>query len=134
VIIITSWDGAAAKSELFEWGKCPKDETVLSKKLLSPYFGKVEGDGKTRESYSYPLGRVVDGKAEYDRDGLMAAFSAARGSHTGKVDSEVANKIVRIFKKLYGEDNLTEGMKENATVMPDPYTKYIPKDMRTSRW
>lgn len=115
---MTGWDGASAKSELFEWGVCPKDNTVLSKTKLKPYFGKITGDGKQQGDYSYPLAHVVDGKPQYDRDGLIAAFGAARGSHTGNIDNEVADKVVRIFKKLYGEDNLTEGMKQNERPIP----------------
>jgi hypothetical protein len=120
---ITGWDGQAAKTDLFTWGTCPKNDKILSRKMLEKYFGKVSGDGKKREDYSYPLAKVVNGKPKYDRDGLLAAFSAAKGSHTGEIDNSVADKVAKILKDVFGEDEMTEGteeqIKENAYLMPD---------------
>lgn len=105
------WDGDSAKEGLFSWGKCPKDDSILSKKMLEKYFLKVSGDGKSREDYSYPVARVVDGKPRYDKNGLEAAFAIARGAHTGTVDNSLVEKIVGIYAKEFGEDELPEGMK-----------------------
>lgn len=120
-----SWDGDAAKKSLFEWATDPETGELQPKKL-KPYFGKVTGDGKSRGDYSFPLARVVDGKPEYDREGLIAAFKAARGAHGWGTSPTVAAKVVRIFKKVFGEDELTEGMKELDQKRNSSYGLVIP--------
>jgi len=106
-----TWDGDAAKAELFEWATDPETGELQPDKL-KPYFGKVTGSGKKRGDYSFPLARVVDGEPEYDRDGLIAAFTAARGAHGWGTSPTVVKKVVSIFKKIFGEDELTNGMKK----------------------
>ena len=109
-IKLNEWDGAASKSQLFDFAK--DDDGKLQKEKIENYFLKVEGDGLVESDYSYPVGKVVDGKPEYDLEGLQAAFSAAMGSHTGVEHEKLAEKAASLAKENFGVEMLTEGMKD----------------------
>ena len=105
-----SWDGATSKSQLFDFAR--DEEGNLQKEKIENYFLKVEGDGLVESDYSYPVGKIVDGKPEYDLEGLQAAFSAAMGSHTGVEHEKLAEKAASLAKENFGVEMLTEGMKD----------------------
>jgi len=109
-IKLNEWDGAASKSQLFDFAK--DDDGKLQKEKIENYFLKVEGDGLVESDYSYPVGKVVDGKPEYDLEGLQAAFSAAMGSHTGVEHEGLAEKAAGLAKENFGLEMLTDGMKD----------------------
>jgi hypothetical protein len=128
------WDGALAKEGLFSYAK-DKDGNI-DKGKIEKYFLKVEGDGSTQSQYSYPIGKIVDGKPTYDLSGLSAAFSAAMGSHTSTEHEAIAKKASEIAKKEFGKEKLTPGMmetlgiKENMIVTHngDPIPEQVPID------
>ena len=104
------WDGATSKSQLFDFAR--DEEGNLQKEKIENYFLKVEGDGLVESDYSYPVGKIVDGKPEYDLEGLQAAFSAAMGSHTGVEHEKLAERAASLAKENFGLEMLTEGMKD----------------------
>lgn len=104
------WDGATSKSQLFDFAR--DEEGNLQKEKIENYFLKVEGDGLVESDYSYPVGKIADGKPEYDLEGLQAAFSAAMGSHTGVEHEKLAEKAASLAKENFGVEMLTEGMKD----------------------
>lgn len=105
-----SWDGATNKSQLFDFAR--DEEGNLQKEKIENYFLKVDGDGLVESDYSYPVGKIVDGKPEYDLEGLQAAFSAAMGSHTGVEHEKLAEKAASLAKENFGVEMLTDGMKD----------------------
>ena len=109
-IKLNEWDGAASKSQLFDFAK--DNDGKLQKEKIENYFLKVDGDGSVESDYSYPVGKVVDGKPEYDLEGLQAAFSAAMGSHTGVEHEGLAEKAAGLAKENFGLEMLTDGMKD----------------------
>ncbi len=128
------WDGEGATQSLFKWATCPKNGK-LRPKLLKPYFMRITGDGKSPENYSYPVGKMVDGKPQYDRNGMIAAFTAAMGSHTGTVDSKLAKDIVDLFEQESGSSELTSGMtqiKNNNTVESGTLIKTYKNSIRSA--
>ncbi|MFA5764648.1 MAG: hypothetical protein WC929_00680 [Bacilli bacterium] len=104
------WDGATSKSQLFDFAR--DEEGNLQKEKIENYFLKVEGDGLVESDYSYPVGKIVDGKPEYDLEGLQAAFSAAMGSHTGIEHEKLAERAANLAKENFGLEMLTDGMKD----------------------
>jgi hypothetical protein len=104
------WDGATSKSQLFDFAR--NEEGNLQKEKIENYFLKVDGDGLVESDYSYPVGKIVDGKPEYDLEGLQAAFSAAMGSHTGVEHEKLAEKAASLAKENFGVEMLTDGMKD----------------------
>ena len=104
------WDGATSKSQLFDFAR--DEEGNLQKEKIENYFLKVDGDGLVESDYSYPVGKIVDGKPEYDLEGLQAAFSAAMGSHTGVEHEKLAEKAASLAKENFGVEMLTDGMKD----------------------
>ena len=104
------WDGATSKSQLFDFAR--DEEGNLQKEKIENYFLKVDGDGLVESDYSYPVGKIVDGKPEYDLEGLQAAFSAAMGSHTGVEHEKLAERAASLAKENFGLEMLTEGMKD----------------------
>ena len=104
------WDGATSKSQLFDFAR--DEEGNLQKEKIENYFLKVDGDGLVESDYSYPVGKIVDGKPEYDLEGLQAAFSAAMGSHTGVEHEKLAEKAASLAKENFGLEMLTDGMKD----------------------
>ena len=104
-----AWDGGAAEKGLLDYARDDKGEIQKSK--IEKYFGRVDGDGKTRADYHYPIGKISSGKPVYDEDGLHAAYNAASGAHTGKGEPEVAKKIAGIIKREF-PDSMTKGPKE----------------------
>lgn len=104
------WDGATSKSQLFDFAR--DEEGNLQKEKIENYFLKVDGDGLVESDYSYPVGKIVDGKPEYDLEGLQAAFSAAMGSHTGVEHEKLAERAANLAKENFGVEMLTEGMKD----------------------
>jgi len=104
------WDGATSKSQLFDFAR--NEEGNLQKEKIENYFLKVDGDGLVESDYSYPVGKIVDGKPEYDLEGLQAAFSAAMGSHTGVEHEKLAEKAASLAKENFGLEMLTDGMKD----------------------
>lgn len=104
------WDGATSKSQLFDFAR--DEEGNLQKEKIENYFLKVDGDGLVESDYSYPVGKIVDGKPEYDLEGLQAAFSAAMGSHTGVEHEKLAEKAANLAKENFGLEMLTDGMKD----------------------
>ena len=105
-----SWDGATNKSQLFDFAR--DEEGNLQKEKIENYFLKVDGDGLVESDYSYPVGKIVDGKPEYDLEGLQAAFSAAMGSHTGVEHEKLAERAANLAKENFGVEMLTDGMKD----------------------
>ncbi len=105
-----SWDGATNKSQLFDFAR--NDSGDLQKEKIENYFLKVEGDGLVESDYSYPVGKIADGKPEYDLEGLQAAFSAAMGSHTGVEHEKLAERAANLAKENFGLEMLTDGMKD----------------------
>lgn len=104
------WDGSAAEKRLLDHARDKEGKIQRSK--IDSYFGKVDGDGTTREDYHYPWGDVLDGTLEYDKDGLIEAFKAAfPGAHGQSGDPEVAKEAARLMKAHFPDD-LTEGMLE----------------------
>ena len=104
------WDGATSKSQLFDFAR--DEEGNLQKEKIENYFLKVDGDGSVESDYSYPVGKIVDGKPEYDLEGLQAAFSAAMGSHTGVEHEKLAERAANLAKENFGVEMLTDGMKD----------------------
>ena len=104
------WDGATSKSQLFDFAR--DEEGNLQKEKIENYFLKVDGDGLVESDYSYPVGKIVDGKPEYDLEGLQAAFSAAMGSHTGVEHEKLAERAANLAKENFGVEMLTEDMKD----------------------
>ncbi len=104
------WDGATSKSQLFDFAR--DEEGNLQKEKIENYFLKVDGDGLVESDYSYPVGKIVDGKPEYDLEGLQAAFSAAMGSHTGVEHEKLAERAASLAKENFGLEMLTDGMKD----------------------
>jgi hypothetical protein len=104
------WDGATSKSQLFDFAR--DEEGNLQKEKIENYFLKVDGDGLVESDYSYPVGKIVDGKPEYDLEGLQAAFSAAMGSHTGVEHEKLAERAASLAKENFGVEMLTDGMKD----------------------
>jgi hypothetical protein len=104
------WDGATSKSQLFDFAR--DEEGNLQKEKIENYFLKVDGDGLVESDYSYPVGKIVDGKPEYDLEGLQAAFSAAMGSHTGVEHEKLAERAANLAKENFGVEMLTDGMKD----------------------
>jgi len=104
------WDGATSKSQLFDFAR--DEEGNLQKEKIENYFLKVDGDGLVESDYSYPVGKIVDGKPEYDLEGLQAAFSAAMGSHTGVEHEKLAERAASLAKENFGLEMLTEDMKD----------------------
>ena len=104
------WDGAASKSQLFDFAR--DEEGNLQKEKIENYFLKVDGDGLVESDYSYPVGKIADGKPEYDLEGLQAAFSAAMGSHTGVEHEKLAERAANLAKENFGVEMLTDGMKD----------------------
>ena len=104
------WDGATNKSQLFDFAR--DEEGNLQKEKIENYFLKVEGDGLVESDYSYPVGKIADGKPEYDLEGLQAAFSAAMGSHTGVEHEKLAERAANLAKENFGLEMLTDGMKD----------------------
>ena len=104
------WDGATSKSQLFDFAR--DEEGNLQKEKIENYFLKVDGDGSVESDYSYPVGKIVDGKPEYDLEGLQAAFSAAMGSHTGVEHEKLAERAANLAKENFGLEMLTDGMKD----------------------
>ena len=104
------WDGATSKSQLFDFAR--DEEGNLQKEKIENYFLKVDGDGLVESDYSYPVGKIVDGKLEYDLEGLQAAFSAAMGSHTGVEHEKLAERAANLAKENFGVEMLTDGMKD----------------------
>lgn len=104
------WDGATSKSQLFDFAR--DEEGNLQKEKIENYFLKVDGDGLVESDYSYPVGKIVDGKPEYDLEGLQAAFSAAMGSHTGVEHEKLAERAASLAKENFGLEILTEDMKD----------------------
>ena len=104
------WDGATSKSQLFDFAR--NEEGNLQKEKIENYFLKVDGDGLVESDYSYPVGKIVDGKPEYDLEGLQVAFSAAMGSHTGVEHEKLAEKAASLAKENFGVEMLTDGMKD----------------------
>ena len=104
------WDGATSKSQLFDFAR--DEEGNLQKEKIENYFLKVDGDGLVESDYSYPVGKIADGKPEYDLEGLQAAFSVAMGSHTGVEHEKLAEKAASLAKENFGLEMLTDGMKD----------------------
>jgi len=107
--IAKAWDGSEAERRLIDYAR-DKDGNIHASKIRA-YFGDVEGDGSKREDYRYPLGDIVNGRPQYDKEGLISAFVAAMGAHGHGKELDVARRVARIMQREFPDD-LTDGMKE----------------------
>jgi hypothetical protein len=101
-----SWDGNAAAKRILDWAE--KEDGTIDKSKASRLFLIVEGDGKNRTDYSWPVGDIVDGKPVLVTSGIKTAIVYAAGARGVKAPPEVKVALERLVAKLKKEGYLDE--------------------------
>jgi len=102
----TSWDGDAATKRILDWAT--KDNGDIDKSKASKLFLVVEGDGKNRTDYSWPVGDIVNGKPVLVSSGILTAIKYAAGARGVKAPESVKRALERLAKRLVKEGILPE--------------------------
>jgi hypothetical protein len=101
-----SWDGNAAAKRILDWAE--KEDGTIDKSKASKLFLVVEGDGKNRTDYSWPVGDIVDGKPVLVTSGIRTAIVYAAGARGVKAPPEVKQALERLVARLKKEGYLDE--------------------------
>ena len=101
-----SWDGNAAAKRILDWAE--KDDGTIDKEKASKLFLVVEGDGKNRTDYSWPVGDIVDGKPVLVTSGIRTAIVYAAGARGVKAPPEVKNALEKLVERMKKEGYLPE--------------------------
>jgi len=100
-----SWDGDAAAKRILDWAE---GEDGINRSKASKLFLVVEGDGKNRTDYSWPVGDIVDGKPVLVSSGIITAIKYAAGARGVRAPEEVKRALERLARRLVKEGILPE--------------------------
>ena len=102
----SDWDGNAAVKRIFKWAE--KEDGTIDKAKASKLFLVVEGDGKDRGDYHWPVGDIVDGKPVLVSSGIITAIKYAAGARGVQAPPEVKRALERLANRLKKEGILPE--------------------------
>lgn len=107
IIARSEWDGREAAKRILDWAE--KEDGTIDREKASRLFLVVEGDGKNRGDYSWPVGDIVDGKPVLVTSGIMTAVKYASGARGVKPPAEVKESLEKLVKRMIEEGFLPEG-------------------------
>jgi HK97 family phage prohead protease len=95
-----SWDGSAAKKQIFSYAE-DGDSFDVSK--LKKCFLKQDGDPQTKGSWGYPFVNIVDGSPQINVAGVKAcagALSGARNADAGSDAAGMKRKVATMYNRI----------------------------------
>lgn len=126
-----TWDGNAAVQRLRTWaskdGSGDKDTIDWAK--YSRAFA-VEGEVGTFEGYAFPHHDVQDGQLMLHRQGVIAAYSAARGGRSGQINTE-AQRHLDPHRRMLGMMDDKEGNMADKHDTPQAVSVQEFEDLKT---
>ncbi|MEM1583156.1 MAG: hypothetical protein QXF28_00540 [Nitrososphaerota archaeon] len=100
------WDGREAAKRILDWAE--REDGTIDREKASKLFLVVEGDGKNRSDYSWPVGDIVDGKPVLVTSGIMTAVKYASGARGVSPPAEVKEALEKLVNRMIEEGFLTE--------------------------
>lgn len=124
-----SWDGSAAKKQIFDWAE--KEDGTIDASKAKKCFLQVDGDTSLKGSYGYPFCNIVNGSPRINVGGVKAcagALSGSRGASTSGGDIEgmrrkVATMYSRINKANPDAEELTPPWNEKDKASDTPVNR-----------
>lgn len=98
------WDGKEAAKRILDWAM--KEDGSIDREKASKLFLKVDGDGKHRSDYSWPVGDLIDGKPVLVTSGIMTAVKYASGARGVQAPVEVKKALEKLVRRLIDEGYL----------------------------
>jgi HK97 family phage prohead protease len=118
-----TWDGAAAKKQIFNYAK-DGDSFDVSK--LKKCFLQQDGDAQQKGSWNYPYVEIVDGSPQINVAGVIAcanALNGARNADAGEDTDGMRKKVATMYgriNKKYSDDDQLEPPWEDGKMHTQP--------------
>lgn len=97
-----SWDGSAAKKQIFDYAS--KEDDTIDASKAKKCFLQVDGDTSLKGSYGYPFVNIVNGSPRINVGGIKAcagALSGSRGASTSGDDVDgMRRKVATIYSRI----------------------------------
>lgn len=132
-----SWDGSAAKKQIFDYAS--KDDGSIDASKAKKCFLQVDGDTSLKGSYGYPFVNIVDGSPRINVGGVIAAAGALAGDRGASTEGDdiagmrrkVDTMYSKINKKYPNDPELSGTWNEKDKASETPVDKKEKKDFNT---
>lgn len=98
-----SWDGSAAKKQIFEYAT--KEDGTIDATKAKKCFLQVDGDTSLKGSYGYPFCVVEDGSPRINVGGVKACAGALAGGRDASTEGEDIAGMRRKVDTMYSRIN-----------------------------
>ncbi|MCL7402019.1 MAG: hypothetical protein LZ168_04450 [Thaumarchaeota archaeon] len=97
----SEWDGREAARRILDWAE--REDGTIDREKASKLFLVVEGEGKNRSDYSWPVGDIIDGKPVLVTSGIITAIKYASGARGVQPPPGVKKALERLVERMIKE-------------------------------